>query len=196
MKQRHSQRLLDWGFAIALFMAVVLMFSGAAFLLIYQLGETKSINDLLDSGLTDAALANSGAIRLAHAGLVFNSCGLFVGWAIAFLGFAMFLADARGSIDASADVVGRKVELRNAPPGVITVVCATAIVITCMLQRPDLSLASGPEGAGAWKTAASASDWEAPVGWQVDAQAVPSGQIDSEAAPAPVSGDADAEGEY
>ncbi len=81
--------------------------------------------------------------RLLMAGLVFNSCGLMIGVAMAFLGLSLFLLGVKGQLDAKGRTEKFAVQLIRVSPGALAIICSAMIVFACLHYRPQMHLGRG-----------------------------------------------------
>ena len=83
--------------------------------------------------------------RLMIAGIVFNSCGLMIGVAMAFLGLSLFLLGVRGQMDVKGKSEKIAVQLVRVSPGALAIICSTVIVFACLHYKPQMHI--GDNGA-------------------------------------------------
>lgn len=77
------------------------------------------------------------------------SCGVFSGMAFGFLGFALFLVGARGSVNMSAESKGSRFQATQLAPGLFVIICASIIISLSVTQKLNVSYTAGdatPEG--------------------------------------------------
>ena len=69
--------------------------------------------------------------QTAERRLLLLSTGIFVGMSFGFLGFALFLIQAKGDLDLEGSVQDYKLKMARVSPGLFVILCATAIIIVC-----------------------------------------------------------------
>lgn len=67
--------------------------------------------------------------------MVLLSTAIFVAMSFGFLGFALFLIQAKGEIEGSLDYNNVKVNIARMSPGIFVILCSTVIIIWCATFR-------------------------------------------------------------
>lgn len=75
--------------------------------------------------------------------LRFLSTAIFVGMSFGFLGFALFLIQAKGDVDLDAETKDYKIKIARLSPGLFVILCATVIIVVCATFRVNYSLNGG-----------------------------------------------------
>ena len=145
--------LFSFGFCFGLMMALVCLLTGIGYLIWYQHeasshqkiinGYVKTLDTLQDDLPGHNAKTQTGK-RSALLGVMMMSinsqniqsrlslqaCGVLIGMAFGFLGFALFLIGVKEPMGVEAggekSVVHVSLKLTNALPGVVVIICATA----------------------------------------------------------------------
>lgn len=132
-----SPLVLNIGFITALVLAALSFLAGAGYLFWFLRATSGALETLFGtvSGASTALeMAVSARLVLARIGLA--SCGVFVGMAFGFLGFALFLIGVRGDMEARAQYDSAQVRLVRLSPGVFVVVLAVVLIGLC-ITRPN-----------------------------------------------------------
>ena len=137
------QRLTNIAFVVALTISVLLLVGGAVYLSVFLAITTSTLNTVFSKA---AETPNTGVLSSAYAltSIAFNSCGMFVGIAFAFLGLAMSLLGVRGEMDASGQTEAFSFKILRASPGALAMICSVVVLTTCLITRPTLSLGPDP----------------------------------------------------
>ena len=160
---RFSSSILNVGFCTALVLAVASLTMGSYYLYDF-LESTKSgviefIREHSSKPGQEDLLYLAINARLVMARLALVSCGMFIGMAFGFLGFALFLIGVRGEMDVDASRgnadEGFHVKLARMSPGIFVILCSTILIGVCVTRRTDLeydrsrptSVMSGPQSA-------------------------------------------------
>lgn len=117
----QNNRFLAWGYKTAIALALFSLVASAAYLFFYMF---KS--DVLKLQPDTMAAFN------AERRMTLLSTGIFVAMAFGFLGFALFLIQAKGEVEGSFEGGGTKVNIARMSPGLFVIACATAIIIVCI----------------------------------------------------------------
>jgi hypothetical protein len=59
------------------------------------------------------------------------STAFFIAMSFGFLGFALFLIDAKGELEGEGSVLDYKIKIAKVSPGIFAMLCATVIIVTC-----------------------------------------------------------------
>ncbi len=100
----------------------------------------KSMRQIEEERMRNMDLLNflgiAMAARLTMANVGLNSCGVFAGMSIVFLGFALFLIGIRGEMDVAASTEQYRVKIARMSPGAFAIVCASVLITVSVLNRP------------------------------------------------------------
>jgi hypothetical protein len=130
----------NWLFAIGFITALVLALLSLGCGAVYLWHYLDKCTALLKSGTDPHLLALSvSVIKVA-----LLSCGVFVGMAFGFLGFALFLLGVRDDMDLEAkgtDRQGKEFSLRliRLAPGTLVLLCAAVLIGVCCTHRIEMS---------------------------------------------------------
>ncbi len=134
--------ILNIGFVVALALAAGCLTLGAWYLYTFLRSTNGGIDQLIGNvanHVSDDVLYISINGRLVMARVALLSCGIFVGMAFGFLGFALFLIGAKGELNATAKLEGYSVKLARMSPGVFVLVCATVLIGICVSRSTPFS---------------------------------------------------------
>jgi hypothetical protein len=154
--------LSRFGYYFALFVSGALFLAAAVYLFLFvfmassNFGETR---ESLISGRLDAVsgvvVAQMDSFLIA---ITLNSCGVFLGLALAFVGLALFLIGVKGSVDASGKGAGYQLHLSNLSPGLFVSVLSAIVVLACCVWRPSLNIDAKANGTAKSNQVISNSD--------------------------------------
>jgi len=119
---RFSQKMLDIGFGAALVLASLCLLMSAWYLFRFLSATNTGIAALLENpsalstDQTVLQLAINSRVVMTRFALL--SCGVFVGMAFGFLGFALFLMGIKGEMDVSAQAESYTIKIARMSPGV------------------------------------------------------------------------------
>ena len=133
---KSNDKFLSWGYKAAILLSFVGMIGSALYLFVFQLNEadpTSYDNEIPLIGLTAAM-----QMRLL-------STAIFVGMSFGFLGFALFLIQAKGSVDIDASSENHKIKITQLSPGLFVILCATVIIIMASTYKIGFTLESVPQ---------------------------------------------------
>ena len=82
--------------------------------------------------------------QTAQLRLLLLSTAIFVGMSFGFLGFGLFLIQAKGDVDAEVTVSDYKLKFARLSPGLFVILCATAIIIVCATFRIEFKGGAPP----------------------------------------------------
>jgi hypothetical protein len=139
--QNFSQRVIDVGFFIALFLAGT-GFAVAAF---YLNAYLKGTQDILKSVADNPHLTDVGLSLLIQAKIVASkdsllSCGVLTGISTTLIGFCLFLIGAKGNINATGQTGQNTLTLSGLAPGVFVIFCATCLIGVSVTHNVSLDL--------------------------------------------------------
>lgn len=116
-----DQNLLKIGYIAAIVLAFLGMI--ASILYLFYFSYNSPMPEVIQR---DTMVAYSAERRM-----VLLSTAIFVAMSFGFLGFALFLIQAKGDIDTSLEIKDYKLKFVRLSPGVFVILCATAIIIIC-----------------------------------------------------------------
>ncbi|WP_276481718.1 hypothetical protein [Paraflavitalea pollutisoli] len=125
---KREYKFLAWGYKAAIVLAIVGIIASSSYLFYYLY---KSDPQLIK---VETMVGFSAERRM-----VLLSTGIFVAMSFGFLGFALFLIQAKGEIEGSLDYKSAKVNIVRMSPGIFVILCATVIIIFCATFRIDYS---------------------------------------------------------
>jgi hypothetical protein len=133
-----SPAVLNFGFVAGLVLALLCLLSTTWYMLSFERDTTALISETLQNAtrVKDANVSvlmehalNTHAF-VAH--LLLLSCGVFVGMAMAFLGFSLFLIGAHGEIDAQMQGNDQfKLSVARLSPGAFAIMGAAIVIAVC-----------------------------------------------------------------
>ena len=115
--EKDQNRFLAWGYKTAIALALFSLLATSAHLFYYLLSSDTTIIS------ADTMAAFNAERRMA-----LLSTGVFTGMSFGFLGFALFLIQAKGEVEGSFEGGGTKVNIARMSPGLFVIACATAII--------------------------------------------------------------------
>lgn len=139
-----EQQLLAFGFKWGTLLAAVCLLGVALYLGFFQsqtneaIKDTFGIEQLKEGQESVRQIALLARLNIAHLQLL--SCGIVVGLTFGFLGFALFLLGIKAESSAAGEGAGYKVKLEKLTPGLFVIICATVIVMTCVIRSSILTL--------------------------------------------------------
>src|SRR5436309_3525765 len=122
------------GFIFALVLAAASFLSSSVFLFRFALATERAVQDFVGqakiAGLGNDAesLAIVLDARLVTARVTLLTCGVFVGMAFGFLGFALFLIGVKGEIEVDAHNEHFGIKMARLAPGAFVLVVAAALI--------------------------------------------------------------------
>lgn len=125
---KREYKFLAWGYKAAIVLAILGIIASSSYLFYYLY---KSDPQLIK---VETMVGFSAERRM-----VLLSTGIFVAMSFGFLGFALFLIQAKGEIEGSLDYKSAKVNIVRMSPGIFVILCATIIIIFCATFRIDYS---------------------------------------------------------
>jgi hypothetical protein len=156
------QHLFTIGFYSALIIAVLCLVMGAFYLYTFMQSANSGIEKLLESVSstvpsetpTTGAPKNAGPRglpagyievlingRLVMARLALLSCGVSVGFAFGFLGFALFLLGIKGSINANVQSGNYKASFARLSPGLVLLLASIILIGICVTHQTPFEYA-------------------------------------------------------
>lgn len=78
--------------------------------------------------------------------LLMLSTAMFIAMAFGFLGFGLFLIQAKGDVDAEGSVKDYKFKFTNLSPGLFVILCSTVIIIFAATFKIDYGLTRNRTG--------------------------------------------------
>lgn len=85
------------------------------------------------------------------------STAIFVGMSFGFLGFALFLLQAKGDLDMELETQNYKLKFARLAPGLFVILCATVIIIFSATYRVSVEMKSTTEEATSARSASEDS---------------------------------------
>jgi len=76
------------------------------------------------------------------------SIAFFIAMSLAFLGFSLFLINAKGDLEGEGNIGDYKIKLTKVSPGMFAILCATVIIVTCANFRIDYKVETTEYGDG------------------------------------------------
>jgi hypothetical protein len=98
---------------------------------------------------TDLKTAIFAQILVAQIALL--SCGIFVGMAFGFLGFALFLLGIRAEMDVDARSEVYQMKLARLSPGVFVLLCAAVMITFCATHESEFGYRALEQPGAAWQ---------------------------------------------
>jgi hypothetical protein len=92
---------------------------GYLFLYLVQSPKSKDISQLTMTAFN------------AERRMTLISTAYFIAMSFGFLGFALFLIDAKGTLEGEATVENYKIKIARVSPGIFAMLCATIIIVVC-----------------------------------------------------------------
>src|SRR5689334_8612480 len=132
-----ESKFISWGYKTAIVLSLLGMILSAAYLFTFLL---KSHPELIKQ---DTMTGFSAERRM-----VLLSTAVFVAMSFGFLGFALFLIQAKGNVDGSFESGNTKVSFARMSPGLFVILCATVIIIFSMSFRINYSVTPVQQGFG------------------------------------------------
>lgn len=83
--------------------------------------------------------------QTAERRMLLLSTAIFVAMSFGFLGFALFLIQAKGDLDVEGSVQDYKLKIARLSPGLFVILCATVIIIMCATYTIEYSVTEPPE---------------------------------------------------
>lgn len=127
--RQQETKFLAWGYKTAIALSLLGMILSAAYLFTFLL---KSHPELIKQ---DTMTGFSAERRM-----VLLSTGVFVAMSFGFLGFALFLIQAKGNVEGSFENGNVKINITRMSPGLFVILCATVIIIFSMTFRINYSV--------------------------------------------------------
>lgn len=121
MSTPTKRHFLEIGYMSAIALAFLGMLASIAYLFYF------SYKTILPSELVRDTMVGFTAERR----MVLLSTGIFVAMSFGFLGFALFLIQAKGELEAEGSGGDYKIKVTRMSPGLFVILCATVIIIVC-----------------------------------------------------------------
>ena len=131
-----NDKFLNWGYKAAILLSFSGMIGSALYLFLFQLNQADPAS--YSSEISLIGLTADMQMRLL-------STAIFVGMSFGFLGFALFLIQAKGSVDIDASSESHKLKITQLSPGLFVILCATAIIIMASTYKIGFSMESVPQ---------------------------------------------------
>lgn len=136
---KKNYKFLEWGYKTSIVLSLLGLILSATYLF-YFLYKSNPENIKLET------MVGFSAERR----MVLLSTAIFVAMSFGFLGFALFLIQAKGDIEGSLELNNTKVNIARMSPGIFIILCATVIIIVSVTfrveykQTPQSSIFSEP----------------------------------------------------
>ena len=128
---KETDNFLRFGYRAGIMLAFIGIIASAIYLFVFISSSPEASSFTTNINLIGLSMD----MRLR-----FLSTGIFVGMSFGFLGFALFLIQAKGEIDVDAEVKDYKIKIARLSPGLFVILCATIIIIVCATFRVNYSL--------------------------------------------------------
>jgi len=128
---KETDNFLRFGYRAGIMLAFIGIIASAIYLFVFISSSPEASSFTTNINLIGLSMD----MRLR-----FLSTGIFVGMSFGFLGFALFLIQAKGEIDVDAEVKDYKIKIARLSPGLFVILCATTIIIVCATFRVNYSL--------------------------------------------------------
>lgn len=142
-ESKFSEKLLNVGFGFALVLAILCLVFSALYLNSFLNSTTNAIEGLVNSANANPALQHNLSVtinaRLVITRVALQSCGVFVGMAFGFLGFALFLIGIKGEIRMAAGLENSRVKIARMSPGVFVILCSVVLIAVCVSRATPFS---------------------------------------------------------
>jgi hypothetical protein len=129
-----SNRIVNVGFVTALVLAIACLVMSGAYAFKFQSNAESLVMQILRSDPAALADGHFQLFTFAQAYLsrvLLLSCGVFVGMAFGFLGFALFLLGVNGDIAAEGQAQGTSLKVSRLAPGAFVIACSAILVGVC-----------------------------------------------------------------
>jgi len=143
---RFPQALLNVGFAFALVLAGACLLGSFWYLFSFLNAANTAVERLLTAAAEHPETSRPTVLYLsivAKTGMTkyaLLSCGVSVGMAFGFLGFALFLIGIKGEMDVEAKSEQYSLKLARLAPGVFVIFCAAVLIGVCVTQKVEYSV--------------------------------------------------------
>lgn len=118
---KKQYKFLEWGYKTAIALSLFSLIASSSYLFYF----------LFKSNPQDIKLETMVGFS-AERRMVLLSTGIFVAMSFGFLGFALFLIQAKGDIEGSFEHQHTKINISRMSPGIFAMLCATVIIIFCI----------------------------------------------------------------
>ena len=129
---KQEYKFLEWGYKTAIVLSILGLIASSSYLFYFLY---KSHPELIT---LDTMVGFSAERRM-----VLLSTAIFIAMSFGFLGFALFLIQAKGEIEGSLDYHNVKVNIARMSPGVFVILCATIIIIFSITFKIEYKQQSG-----------------------------------------------------
>lgn len=120
----QEYKFLAWGYKAAITLSILGILASSSYLFYFL---SKSHPELIN---VETMVGFSAERRM-----VLLSTAIFVAMSFGFLGFALFLIQAKGEVEGSLDYKNVKVNIARMSPGVFVILCSTIIIIYSVTFR-------------------------------------------------------------
>lgn len=161
---KENDKFLGWGYKAAIILSFLGLIGAAIYLFTFQL---KTIDpEYFENEVRLLGLTADMQMRLL-------STGIFVGMSFGFLGFALFLIQAKGSVDLNGESGNHKIKIANLSPGLFVILCATVIVVMASTYQIKFNLESSPGNSGASDPVRKRDKYELPEPSEKETETAP-----------------------
>ncbi len=129
----EKDKFIELGYKAGILLAFLGMIGSAIYLFVFITNSPDAT--LFDSEIKLLGLTADMRLRLL-------STAIFVGMSFGFLGFSLFLIQAKGDVDVDATSGDHKLKIARLSPGLFVILCATIIIILCATFKIDYTLGS------------------------------------------------------
>ena len=127
-KTKQDTKFLEWGFKAAITVAFLGIIFSACYLFYFMF---KSNPEIIKQDIMTGFSAERRMCLL--------STGIFVAMSFGFLGFALFLIQAKGEVEGKFEYSNFSINISRMSPGLFVILCATVIIIVCETFRIEYS---------------------------------------------------------
>ena len=161
-----SSRVLAIGFIAGLTLAGSCLAAGAFYLYTFLNYSALALPRLFEASPRPDILDMAINAQLVIARLALLSCGVFVGMAFGFMGFALFLVGLQGEMDVSGQYESYNVKIARLSPGVFVILCSAILIGICATHKTSFDYTRGgtPDlGSGNPRSSAPLTPAEKPI---------------------------------
>lgn len=142
--------LLNTGFLVALVLAAACLAAAGYYLYQFQTSTQNSMQTAITQAIKGKAVSDSGVSMFSNLVLMYltrlqlQSCGIVIGLAFGFLGFALFLLGIQSPMSAAGNTATLSLRLVSISPGVFVLLCSTILIGICITQSMPVELGQAP----------------------------------------------------
>ncbi|MBR11010.1 MAG: hypothetical protein CMP48_25435 [Rickettsiales bacterium] len=130
---RDKDDFLRWGYQAGIILAFLGIIGSAVYLFVFIYTGPQAVD--FDTEIRLVGLTADRRLRLL-------STAIFVGMSFGFLGFSLFLIQAKGDVDVEGSKGDYKINIARLSPGLFVILCATVIIVVCATFRIGYELQS------------------------------------------------------